>query len=87
MLFDKTLRAETLAFDNAEAMTLMSADVDRITSSMHIIHELYASVIETGIALWFLYDFLGIAMIPPLAWMGSEICTQSGTPDNVIARN
>ena len=72
MIFDKTLRVESSALDNAEAITLMSADIDRITSSMHLVHELYASVIETGIALWLLYNFLGVAMVAPIAWILSK---------------
>ena len=79
MIFDKTLRVESSAIEDAEAVTLMSADIDRITDSMHVIHELYASVIETGIAFWFLYNFLGSAMVPAVAWMASEMIFQLPT--------
>lgn len=69
LIFDKTLSANSSTLDNAEAITLMSADVDRITSSMRVIHEVYASVIEIGIALWLLYNFLGIAMVASISWI------------------
>ncbi|PIA92043.1 ABC transporter C family member 13 [Cercospora beticola] len=78
LIFDKTLRMPTAHLDNAEAVTLMSADIDRITSSMHVLHELYASFIEAGLGLWLLYDFLGLAMVPAVAWMGA--CVFAGIP-------
>lgn len=58
MIFDKTLRVEASSVDDAEAVTLMSADIDRTTGSMHVVHELYASVIEAGIAFGSCTTFL-----------------------------
>ncbi len=62
VIFDKTLRVSSHAASDAEAMTLMSADIDRIGLSMEDVHELYAGPIELGIALWLLYRLLGVAM-------------------------
>ncbi|KAK5989321.1 ABC multidrug transporter B [Cladobotryum mycophilum] len=78
MISDKTLRIDSLALDPAEAITLMSADVDRITGSMHLVHEIYASIVELGIALWLLYNFLGVAMVAPIVWM--IFCLLVGIP-------
>jgi TM2 domain-containing membrane protein YozV len=44
----------------------MSADIDRIASSMTMIHEIYAGFIETGIALYLLYRLLGVATVAPI---------------------
>ncbi|KAF5128306.1 ABC transporter gloK [Metarhizium anisopliae] len=69
MIFRKTLRMSASSTSEAEAITLMSADIDRIGSSMSLIHELYASVIELAVALWLLYRLLGIAILAPIGWV------------------
>lgn len=69
MIFSKTLRIQASSTSEAEAITLMSADIDRIGSSMSLIHELYASVIELAVALWLLYRLLGIAIFAPIGWV------------------
>ncbi len=60
---------------DAEAITLMSADIDRIGHSLPLIHELYASLLDIAIALWLLYGRLGIAMIAPIIWIACEFAT------------
>lgn len=47
----------------------MSADIDRIGSSMTMIHDIYAGFIETGIALYLLYRLLGVATVAPIIWI------------------
>lgn len=72
MIFSKTLKISAGSTSEAEAITLMSADIDRIGSSMSLIHELYASVIELAIALWLLDRLLGIAILAPIGWVICE---------------
>jgi ATP-binding cassette subfamily C (CFTR/MRP) protein 1 len=62
LIFDKTLRICTSAVSDAAAVTLMSADIERIGSGLREMHELYSSVIELGLALWLLERLLGVAM-------------------------
>ncbi|EJP64343.1 ABC transporter [Beauveria bassiana ARSEF 2860] len=69
VIFDKTLRVSSHAASDAEAMTLMSADIDRIGESMEDVHELYAGPLELGLALWLLYRFLGVAMSASTAFV------------------
>ncbi|OAA35078.1 ABC multidrug transporter [Metarhizium rileyi] len=78
MIFSKTLRINASSTSEAEAITLMSADIDRIGSSMSLIHELYASVIELAIALWLLYRLLGIAILAPIGWV--SFCLIAAVP-------
>ena len=47
----------------------MSADIDRIGSSMTLVHEIYASFIDGALAIYLLYKLLGIAVVPPLVWI------------------
>ncbi|TQV93497.1 ABC multidrug transporter [Cordyceps javanica] len=69
VIFDKTLRVSSHAASDAEAMTLMSADIDRIGESMEDVHELYAGPLELGLTLWLLYRFLGVAMSASTAFI------------------
>lgn len=69
LIYDKTLRIESSLIDEAEPITLMSADIDRIDSSMPILHDLYASPIEGALSLWLLYRLLGVALVAPVIWI------------------
>ena len=69
MIFEKTLKTRSTSIADAEAITHMSADIDRIGQSMPLIHELYASLIDIAIALWLLYRLLGIALVAPIIWI------------------
>lgn len=69
LIFDKTLRISSSAISDAEAITLMSADIDRIGSNMQVMHETYASIIELALCLWLLYRLLGVAMAAPAVYI------------------
>lgn len=69
LVFNKTLKMDLANITDAEAITLMSADIDRIGHSLPLIHELYASVTDIAIALWLLYGRLGVAMVAPIIWI------------------
>lgn len=62
MIFDKTLRVQDSTASEAAAVTLISADVERIGSGLRELHETYASIIELGLALWLLERLLHAAM-------------------------
>ncbi|KAL7917975.1 ABC transporter [Trichoderma austrokoningii] len=68
-VFGKTLRLSASAVNDAEAITLMSADIDRIGLCMPILHDAYASLVELTLSLWFLYRLLGIAVVPPTVFI------------------
>jgi uncharacterized protein (DUF4213/DUF364 family) len=75
LIYEKTLRINSSAIANAEAITLMSADIDRIGQSMPLLHEMYASVLEIALALWLLYRLLGVAMIGAILWIVGKLDT------------
>ncbi|KIE00725.1 ABC transporter, partial [Metarhizium majus ARSEF 297] len=84
IIFGKTLRLSASAVHDAEAITLMSADVDRIGLCMPVLHDSYASLVELALSLWFLYRLLGIALqnanIP-------QVCLSIGIPIASAAGN
>lgn len=53
-------------FDNAAAVTLMSADTERIIYALRQMHEVWANIIEVGLATWLLYTQVGFACFAPL---------------------
>ncbi|KAH6652821.1 putative ATP-binding cassette transporter [Truncatella angustata] len=58
------LRAASLK--NTAIVTLMGTDVERIAQSLRLIHELWASFLELGIAFWLLERQMSWAFLVPL---------------------
>lgn len=71
MIYEKTLRLSSGGTWNAEAITLMSADIDRLGTCAQDVHELYAGTLEVGLCLWLLYVYLGVGAA---AVAGFNIC-------------
>lgn len=69
LIYRKTLRINPSSTADAEAITLMSADTDRISLGLNILHESYASVIQLGISLWILWLLIGDAMAASTIWL------------------
>ena len=67
MMFAKTSSLDSSDFDSAQALTLMSADIERITNGWQTMHEIWASVIEIAIAIYLLERQLGAACAIPIA--------------------
>lgn len=63
----KTARLNLMAVsDPKAAMTLMSADVERITDGIRPLHDFWASIIQIGIALYLLERQMGVACVVPI---------------------
>ncbi|KAL9614735.1 MAG: hypothetical protein Q9167_000804 [Letrouitia subvulpina] len=67
MLFAKASTLETNAVDSASALTLMSADIERIWNGWQTMHEIWANTIEVTLAVYLLGRQLGAACAIPLA--------------------
>lgn len=67
MLYSKTMDLSIQAADPSSSMILMSADIERITTGWQTIHELWANVIEVGLAIYLLERQLGAACAIPIA--------------------
>lgn len=74
LIFEKTLRMSTTAVGDSGAITLMSTDIERISSCLREIHEVYCSLIEITLALWLLARLLNWAIIAPTVFV---ICMSS----------
>ncbi|PMD29625.1 hypothetical protein L207DRAFT_615485 [Hyaloscypha variabilis F] len=67
MLYGKTAELSINATDPASSMILMSADIERITTGWQTMHELWANLIEVGLAIYLLEIQLGAACAVPIA--------------------
>jgi ATP-binding cassette subfamily C (CFTR/MRP) protein 1 len=65
-VYHKTLELRQGDIQGSTAYTLMGNDVERIVLSLTRMHELWASCIEIGIALWLLERQLLVACIGPV---------------------
>ncbi|KAJ5976667.1 hypothetical protein N7501_000009 [Penicillium viridicatum] len=66
MLYRHTASLSAVAVSDSAALTLMGTDVERIVQSLRLAHELWASILEVGIASWLLGRQVGVASIVPL---------------------
>ncbi|EED14311.1 ATP-binding cassette transporter, putative [Talaromyces stipitatus ATCC 10500] len=66
MIYTQTLDMSATALKDSETITLISTDVERIVTNMRNLHELWASILEVGVAIWLLEREVWIACIIPL---------------------
>ncbi|RPA78129.1 putative ABC multidrug transporter [Ascobolus immersus RN42] len=67
MLYKKTTDLSMTAVDPVASLTLMSADIERITTGWQYMHEIWANMIEIGVAIYLLERQLGVACAVPVA--------------------
>ncbi|EGD95623.1 hypothetical protein TESG_03094 [Trichophyton tonsurans CBS 112818] len=83
LIYTQTLQLDASAVRDSAALTLMSVDIERISSGLRYFREIWASPIDIGLALWLLQQQLGVAAaallslirIPPVFTI---VCTLSG---------
>ena len=63
LIYQRTLELSTISLDQSVATTLMSADVERIGTGMRQMHDVWAGLIEIGLAMWLLATQLGVAAV------------------------
>lgn len=59
MIFDKVLRLREDKEMESRALTLTINDAQRISTSLTYLHELWAGLLETGLATWLLWRQVG----------------------------
>ncbi|KAI0879864.1 P-loop containing nucleoside triphosphate hydrolase protein [Annulohypoxylon maeteangense] len=69
-VYIKSTEARIAARDDSAALTLMSADVERIIKGCLNIHEFWANTIEVGLACWLLSRQIGAASVAPVIVVG-----------------
>jgi ATP-binding cassette, subfamily C (CFTR/MRP), member 1 len=93
MVYQQTVQARSIDLGDTTGLTLMGTDVDRIVLGFRSIHEVWASLLEMIIAIYFLERQLQVACIMPglLTFGRSTTCTfsvvGSGTTSTVTSTN
>lgn len=66
MVYNKATGLDVKEADPATSLTLMSADVERIVQGWQTMHDMWANVIEMGLAIYLLEQQLGLACVVPV---------------------
>lgn len=72
-IYTQTLDLSITSLDESAAVTLMSADVERICVALAPIHTLWAAPIEISLAIWLLQKEIGVALLGPLFIAGAAV--------------
>ena len=80
-IYGKTLTLKTADTQPAAALTLVSTDIETATTGIVQLHELWASPVELGLAIYLLYRQLGVACVIPIAL---AIGTYHGEPQDPL---
>jgi ATP-binding cassette, subfamily C (CFTR/MRP), member 1 len=65
MIYHQTSVLRSCSIEDQEAVTLQGTDVEVIVESIKTVHEVWASLLEVGIALWLLERQLFAACVVP----------------------
>lgn len=65
-IYDRTFTIDVAATQDTGAVTLMSADIERIANGMKSIHELWANIVEVAIGVYLLQNEIGFAFLSTL---------------------
>jgi ATP-binding cassette, subfamily C (CFTR/MRP), member 1 len=73
MLYSKTTDLGITSVDASASLTLMNADIERIYTGWQTMHEIWANIIEIGLAIYLLQRQLGVACAIPIGISLGEI--------------
>ncbi|KAK5994354.1 ABC transporter FGM5 [Cladobotryum mycophilum] len=66
VIYKQTIRSNSSAADNHDALTLMSTDIERVRFGLQYLHDFWATAVQIGLAAWLLSRELGIACLAPM---------------------
>lgn len=75
LIHRQTVHARAVDLGEITAITLMGTDVERITSGFREIHELWASLLDIGIAVYLLERQVGVACLVPTVIAVGMLCS------------
>ncbi|KAJ6086438.1 hypothetical protein N7467_005352 [Penicillium canescens] len=65
LIYRQTTKLRSGDFKDKPAITLMGTDVERIVSTLHALHEVWAAPLEVGVGIFLLERQLGVACLIP----------------------
>ena len=89
MLYSKTTLMDTTSVNPSSSLTLMSADIERITNGWQTMHEIWANCVEVALAIYLLERQLGSACALPIAIAIGKLflylCSSAVTHNSVVS--
>ena len=76
LIYTRTLKLQAGIYDESAALTLMSADLNRITNTMIVIVQVWAQVVEVALGIWLLERQLGWVCVAPIVVVMSKASTK-----------
>lgn len=76
-VYSKVNEKSIMDVDDSTALTLMSADVERVTNGLNLIHETWAGVIEVVVGIYLLHLQIGLSALVAL---GIALSRSPSTP-------
>lgn len=67
LVLDDMVKLNTFSDAGSGALTHISSDVGQICSAFESFHEIWANVVELGLAIWLLELELGVGCLGPVA--------------------
>lgn len=67
LVYQRCLEIRAADEGDISAVTLMGTDIERIASSMQLLHETWGCLVDIGIACWLLERQLFLACLAPIA--------------------
>lgn len=67
LVYQETMKARTVDLGETTAIALMGTDIERIGHNFLQLHEIWASIIEIGVAIWLLERQVFLACLAPVA--------------------
>jgi ATP-binding cassette subfamily C (CFTR/MRP) protein 1 len=66
-VYRKSMEVGSVDINGTKIVTLMSTDCEVVVRGLLAMHELWASVVQVGLAVWLIQRELGIACLGPIA--------------------
>ncbi|KAI2967281.1 hypothetical protein CBS147324_7058 [Aspergillus niger] len=88
-IYAQTLKRRSGEMGTDTAITLMGTDVERISTSLRDIHEIWASPIDIGLALWLLERQLAVSCLMPVILSlgsGKTLLLETVLGETVVSR-
>lgn len=86
LIYIKTLEQPAGLYDESAALTLMSTDVDRLTSSLDSLNEVWARIIEMSIGIWLLERQLGWVCVAPIVIVALSVYASAHVTKRIGSR-
>lgn len=72
-IYNRTLSLRPQDLGDVAAITMMGTDVERVVVSLKNMHELWASLLQVGVAIWLLERQVGVACLIPVLFAAVSV--------------